>query len=150
MLRCSILVIGNREPHFPHVQPKKGYGENICLILAFRVLPLHSSFAQGHSTAQRTRCLEAIQYLIESLVPKVQDLKCLHRQEGNALQFALQTKFFHLSHGIPAPNHLPVCCRRYAAVTRGFVRSEMSRDQKGAGEGCGFREAILSSASSSE
>lgn len=40
----------------------------------------------------------------------------------------------------------------YAAVTSCFVRSEMSRDQKGEGEGegCGFREAILSSASSSE
>lgn len=135
MLRCSILLIGDREPHFLHVQRKKGYGGNKCLILAFRVLPLHSSSAQGHSTVQRHRCLEAILYVTGSFVAKGQDLKCLHRQKGNALQFALQIKHFHLLYDNPVQNHPPVCCRRYAAVCHKLLHMlrDVRRPQRGRG-----------------
>lgn len=132
MLRSSALLIGDREPHFLHVQRKKGYGGNMCLILAFQVLPLHSFFAQGHSTVQRHGCLEAIQYVTESFVAKGQDLKCLHRQKGNALQLALQIKLFHLPYDNPVQNQPPVCCRRYAAVCHKLLHTlrDVQRPQR--------------------
>lgn len=84
---------------------------------------------------------------------KGQDLKCLHRLKGNALQFALQIKLFHLLYDNPVQNHPPsVAEDMLLSVISCFTCSEMSGDHKGEGEGegCGFPEAILSSASSPE